>query len=935
MARDMTESKRAVSSRLREDSLPSGLVAFLFTDIEGSTQRWDKHRDAMDAAVKLHDTIVRGAIEGGTGYVFKTAGDAFCAAFSSARDAVTAAIEIQRELAGADFAAVDGIRVRIGLHVGQASERDGDYFGPAVNRTARLMSIGHGGQVLVSGAMRESAEISLPSGVWLTDLGQRRLKDLTEPEHVWQLDIAGLAADFPPLSSLDARPNNLPVQLTRLIGREQDVDEIKALITKHRLVTLLGSGGVGKTRLALQVAADLIDRYPDGVWFADLAPISDPELVASVVAQALGMSQAQDRRVDEAVVERLKRKNLILVLDNCEHLVEAAARLSAAIVRGCAGVSILTTSRQALGIDGEVVHRLPSLAVPANFGEMRAGEAHQYGAIALFVERASAADSRFSLTDDTAPVVADICRRLDGIPLAIELAAARVKVLTIPNLAKRLDDRFKLLTGGNRTALPRQKTLMALIDWSYDLLTESEQTLLARVAIFAGGFGLDAAATICADGTVDEVEILDLLSSLTDKSLIVADTLGEEERYRLLESTRAYSLAKLNALGERERLAASHAAYFKRLAEFADQTHLRVPSPLPLALLEVERDNFRAALEWSITDEHDVPLGAAIAGSLERLWTTGGLMAEGRYWIGRAQARLDESSNPKEAARLWLALAGIVHAKPKYECAMRALALYETFAEPRRAAWSQFYAAFALHQMGRIEEAERECEHALLASRDCGNTRCVAACLNLQGLFYRSPGHESAEARKVFAQALEIFKSLEDDAGSAVVLGNIAELDFFEGNLDSATAMAEEARDVTLGTHNMFYLAISNTNLAAYNIASGDYDAALRAAREGLKCALQEQHALGIAIVLQHFAQLAAIRGDAREGARLLAYVDARLRSLSNEREYTEKWCLEKLMIELRRTLDDSEIERLAAEGAAWTEDRAVGLAMSTCEDLL
>lgn len=918
-----------MSSRLREDRLPSGVVAFLFTDIEGSTQRWDKHRDAMDAAVKLHDTIVRGAIEAGAGYVFKTAGDAFCAAFSSARDAVTAAVDIQRELAGADFAAVDGIRVRIGLHIGQASERDGDYFGPAVNRTARLMSIGHGGQVLLSGAMHEAAEISLPSGAWLTDLGLRRLKDLTEPEHVWQLDIAGLAADFPPLSSLDARPNNLPVQLTRLIGRETDVDEIKALITKHRLVTLLGSGGVGKTRLALQVAADLIDRYPDGVWFADLAPISDPELVASVVAQALGISQAQDRRVDEAVVERLKRKKLILVLDNCEHLVESASRLSEAIVRGCAGVSVLATSRQALGIDGEVVHRLPSLAVPSDLAGMQAGQAHQYGAITLFVERASAADSRFSLTDDTAPVVADICRRLDGIPLAIELAAARVKVLTIPNLAKRLDDRFKLLTGGNRTALPRQKTLMALIDWSYDLLTKNEQTLLTRVAIFAGGFGLDAAATICADGTVDELEILDLLSSLTDKSLIVADTLGEEERYRLLESTRAYSLAKLQDTGERERLAASHAAYFKRLAEFADETHLSLPSPWPLAHLEVERDNFRAALDWSITDEHDVPLGAAVAGSLERLWTTGGLMAEGRYWIGRAQARLDESTNPKEAARLWLALAAIVHAKPKYDCATRALALFEKLSEPRRAAWSRFHAAFALHQMGRIEEAERECDRALAVSRDCGNARCIAACLNLQGLFYRSPGHDSAEARGVFAQALEIFKSLEDEGGAAVVLGNIAELDFYEGDLSGATAMAEEARDITLGTHNMFYLALSNTNLAAYRIASGDYDAAVAAAREGLKCALQEQHALGIAIVLQHFAYLAAIRGDVRDGARLLGYADARLRALGYEREYTEKWCFEKLLTELRGHLDDSEIEKFTAEGAAWTEDRAVELAVS------
>jgi class 3 adenylate cyclase len=457
MARGMAESKGSASSRLREHLLPSGLVAFLFTDIEGSTQRWDKHRDAMDSAVKRHDAIVRSAIESRAGYVFKTVGDAFCAAFSSASDAVSAAIDIQLGLAGADFSAVDGVRVRIGLHIGDASERDGDYFGPAVNRAARLMSIGHGGQVLLSGRLHEAAGTMLPNGSSLVDLGLRRLKDLTEPEHVWQLDVAGLPANFPPLSSLDARPNNLPVQLTHLIGREQDVDELKALITTHRLVTLFGSGGVGKTRLALQVVAELIDHYPDGVWFADLAPISDPELVASVVARTLGMSQAQDRRVDDGIVEWLKRKKLVLVLDNCEHLVEAVARLADSIMRSCPDVRIVATSRQALGVDGEVVHRLPSLTVPASAADLQAAEAQHFGAIALFVERASAADTRFLLTDDSAPIIADICRRLDGIPLAIELAAARVKVLAIPNLAKRLDDRFKLLTGGSRTALPRQK----------------------------------------------------------------------------------------------------------------------------------------------------------------------------------------------------------------------------------------------------------------------------------------------------------------------------------------------------------------------------------------------------------------------------------------------------------------------------------------------
>jgi tetratricopeptide (TPR) repeat protein len=388
-------------------------------------------------------------------------------------------------------------------------------------------------------------------------------------------------------------------------------------------------------------------------------------------------------------------------------------------------------------------------------------------------------------------------------------------------------------------------------------------------------------------------------------------------------------LAKLQESGEHARVAARHAGYFKKLAEMADQTYTTVPSPLSLARLEVERDNFRAALEWSITDENDVPLGAVIAGSLERLWTNGGLMAEGRYWIVRAQAHLDESTHPEQAARLWLALAGIFHARPKRDCAGRALALLEKLGDRRREAWARFYAAFALYQMGQTEESERECERALAASRDCGNTRGIASCLNLRGLFYLSPGHDTVETRKFFAQALEIFKSLGDDNGASVVLGNIAELEFFEGNIEGARTMAKQAREITLRTHNMFYLAINNTNLAAYSIADGDYDAALPAAREGLKCALQEQHTLGIAIVLQHFAQLGALRSDPRDGARLLGYVDTRLSALGYEREYTEKWCLEKLMLALRERLTDSEIEKLASEGAAWTDDRAVEFAMS------
>ncbi|MBV8148115.1 MAG: hypothetical protein JO092_03390, partial [Candidatus Eremiobacteraeota bacterium] len=366
------------------------------------------------------------------------------------------------------------------------------------------------------------------------------------------------------------KPNNLPVAPNAFIGRERDVADVKALLSRHRLLTLVGSGGVGKTRLALHVGAQLLDCYPDGVWFVDLAPISDPELVSSVTAQALGMTQS-GQRVDEAIPLWLKRKKLLLILDNCEHVVEVVASLANAILATAQEVRILATSRQALAIAAEGVHRLPSLSIPAEATGLKTDDALRYDAVALFVERATANDPRFALTDDTAPIVAQICRRLDGIPLAIELAAARVKVLPVPRLAERLNERFKLLTGGSRSALPRQKTLTALIDWSYDLLTPQEQRLFARLGVFAGGFNLDAATSVCGGEGLDELDMLDLAGSLTDKSLVVADTSGEHERYHLLESTAAYALEKLSTSGEREALTRRHAEYFRDQALAADQ----------------------------------------------------------------------------------------------------------------------------------------------------------------------------------------------------------------------------------------------------------------------------------------------------------------------------------------------------------------------------
>jgi predicted ATPase len=506
--------------------------------------------------------------------------------------------------------------------------------------------------VLLSDVTRELMQDDVPHDATFTDLGLHRLKDLAQPEHVWQVSITGLSGEFAPLKSLNALPNNLPIQVTSFYGREQDLEELKAHLADHRLVTLFGAGGVGKTRLAAQVGAELLEEFPDGVWIADLAPIMEQESVASVIAQALGVSQAQGRLVDAWMSRFLKGKQLLLILDNCEHVLETVARISDEIHRNCPNVRILATSRQALDVSGEKVLRLASLAIADKTAHLTAAEALQFGSIALFVDRASLVNRSFRLTDENAPIVAEICRRLDGIPLAIELAAARVKALSVSSLAQHLDNRFKLLTGASRSALPRQKTLAALIDWSYDLLTPQERVVFNRVAIFAGDFTLEAAAAVCSGRDIEQGDVFDLVISLADKSLVVADISGNQGTYGVLESTRQYALNKLTESGEREQFARRHAEYFLEIAQAAANSFGSMPLSGWLEGLGREMENFRAALEWTLSRGHAPTLGGEIASALTMFWWHGGVEAEGVRWIEAALLKNDESEHPDVVAQL-------------------------------------------------------------------------------------------------------------------------------------------------------------------------------------------------------------------------------------------------------------------------------------------
>jgi predicted ATPase len=516
---------------------PSGVVTFLFTDIEGSTRRWEADADAMRAALMAHDEVLRTAIEGHGGYLFSHTGDGVVAAFASPRSAVDAAVRAQPALE---------LPVRMGIATGEAELRDGDYFGTVLNRAARVMAAGHGGQILVA-----DSTAGLLSGVDLLDLGPRRLRDLPIPVGVFQVRAPGLRAEFPSLRALDTSPGNLRPAISSFIGRESEVGEVQAAVQTHRLVTLTGVGGVGKTRLSLEVAGRLADQFPDGVWFFELAAVTDPAAVPDAVAAVLGITQQPGKNVSESVAAALEGRSRLLVFDNCEHVLDTTADMIEAILARSATVKILATSREGLGVGDEQVWPVSSLDVVAGTGS---------AAVALFVERSQAIAPRFSMSDE-ADAVVEICQRLDGIPLAIELAASRMASMTAAEVRDRLDDRFRLLVGSRR-GLARHHTLRHAVAWSYDLLDDAEKALLHWCSVFAGGFDLESACAVAGYEDSDEYAVLDLLDALVRKSLLVVVRSSGRTRFSMLETIRQFGEEQLVASGAAEEVRTAHAHHF-------------------------------------------------------------------------------------------------------------------------------------------------------------------------------------------------------------------------------------------------------------------------------------------------------------------------------------------------------------------------------------
>lgn len=907
--------------------LPSGTITLLFTDIEGSTRHWEEHRAGMVGALRRHDELLRAAIESYSGYVFKTMGDAVCAAFSRAPDAAAAAVDAQRALAGEDWNAIGGLAVRMALHSGITDERDGDYFGPAVNRVARLLAIVHGGQVVASATTALLLQ-GLMEQAELRDMGEHRLKDLVEPERVWQLVAPGLIESFPPLRSLESFPNNLPRQLAPLIGRDDVLAAIEPLVLDHPLVSLLGTGGIGKTRLALQAGADLLDRFGDGVWLIELATLTEATSVITAIASVFALREQGDRPMLDVLGQYLKSRRLLLILDNCEHLIEAAAHVADTILRAAPNVRILATSREPLRISAERAYRVPTLAVPPG-NAPSAEEALGYGAVALFAERARAGDPTFALSDENAPTVAEICRRLDGIALAIELAAARVRVMAPRQLAQRLDERFRVLTGGNRTALPRQQTMRALIDWSYGLLSEQEQRFFRRLSIFIGGCTLEAAERVCGDETLDAVDVIDHVASLVDKSLVVAEAGNDSTRYGLLESTRAFALEKLDESGEREALARQHAHWAAELGDRAYEARWSTGVTARwCAELDPEAENALAAIDWALAHD-EVALASRVVIGFSGIYRRIVGAADVRKRLETVLERLEPSANQRLAARAWAALSRTTGGLDRAEAAQRAIALAQQAHDSANATVSYSEMAFGLAQAGKTSEAQAAIERALQLVRENGLTRsAIHACALNNGALIANDRGRLGEARQLYAEALVLSESHGDMEAATGIRLNMAELEFDVGHPDEALELTRAVEAEERVPRMIRYILFALQNGAAYRLALGDVAGARTAALDALHLA-RGTNPHYVAMNVQHLATVAARSDDARRAALLRGYVDAWYRSAGYEREPTEQRMDELLTAALRETLGADEIEALSAEGARLSEDQAVAGALS------
>ena len=842
----------------------SNTVTLVFTDIEGSTALLGRLGDDYATLLADHHRLIDAAAERQGGTRIDAAGDGLFISFPTARGALLACVEAQRELAAHSWPGGEEVRVRMGIHTGEPLSATTGFVGLDVHRAARISAAGHGGQILVSQAASSLIGSALPDEIRLRDLGEHRLRGIESSERLYEVTAPGLPSGFPPVRSLDTMPNNLPRQLSSFVGREQEIVEAVARLSDATLLTLTGPGGVGKTRLALEIAAQLIASYPDGVWLVELASVTEGSLVGDALASALKVKPQPGADITRALVEDLAERRLLLVLDNCEHLMDSVVEVADDVMRRCPDVKVLATSREALGIGGESLMAVPSLSLPSPERGPRDLEALlNCDAVRLFLSRAHAVAPGFELTATNAEAIAQICRRLDGIPLAVELAAARVRSLPPQQIAERLDDRFRLLTGGSRTALPRHRTLRAAMDWSFDLLARPEQVLLARLSVFAGSFSLEAAEAVCGDEPVASEDVVDLLAHLVDRSLLVAEVDASEARYRMLETIRDYAQERLvesdEAVGRYDR----HRDWFVALVERARPAFFSGPvQPAWVARLAAEQDNLRAALRWAHegTDGADAEL--SLASGLWRFWEVRGDLDEGSLWLERALARLGGEVSIRRASAL--TGAGVLAAhRGDYAAAAAfheaSLMLNRELGQPLAVAAACNNCASVAIEQGDLERARQLYTEGIELSRSGGDVQGAAfGLINLADLAARMG--EDEEADRLYAESIGIFEKMGDRWGVAHASTRLALATRRRGNLALARTRYEEALAIQRAIGDRHAEARVLASLGDVAADEGDLARAESLYQQSLALRSELGDRVGMATVLERLAGVAEDR---------------------------------------------------------------------------
>jgi predicted ATPase/class 3 adenylate cyclase len=814
--------------------LPLGTVSFLFSDIEGSTRMLQELGDEFRPVLESHNEIVHDASAEHRGHIVKNEGDGFFVAFQSAVDAIACAVAIQRRLAAQTWAAPQVVRVRIGVHSGEGRLGGSDYVGIDVHRAARICDCGHGGQILLSEATARLTEYGLPEATRLEDLGNHKLRDLTNEEHIYQLSIDGLPTEFPPLRTLTTTKGNLPVRDLTLVGRQVEKEAVTRALGLSRLVTVTGPGGVGKTSLALKVAEDLATTFDDGVWFVEVSRVPEENLLAGAVARQLHITENPLQSITDTLISRLAKARSLLILDGCEHLIDAVAKLTDLLLQGTTDLKILATTREWLSIREEHLVQLAPLAVPGPEIQTVAGIG-SFDSVAMFVNRARLVQPGFELGPLNANLVAEVCRRLDGIPLAIELAAARLKVLSVGQLVERLDQQFALLAGTARDLPPHQQTLETTLDWSYDFLGGAERALFTRLSVFTGGFTLEAAESVCSGGLVAREHVMNLLGRLVETSLVMAGD-SDPIRYRLLEPITHYARMRLDERDEIEGLRDSHAEFFLALAEEGDEQILGTEQNIWADRLDRDRHNLRAALEWLHTSGR-AEKAMAMAGALRWFWVIKREVTDGWRWLERTLAQRD-GVDPAIVARALNGAGLLASRRLAFDSAHTALTeayeLYQKLGDREGEARQAYQLMATAWLRDDVVEARRLAPEAERLNREVGDAWMLAWTLAVWGTMARLQG-DLEEARRLMMESHQMFL---DDAGildigwSALRLGALAR---DEGDYNEATDRYTEGRGLLVIAGDALGLAHADAGLGAMAWLAGDHDYALELFRSVLE----------------------------------------------------------------------------------------------------